>query len=143
PIVTTPDGRRLSSGTSSVLVCAGLFQVLVTAVTDTGAPIAETDSYRPSRAIRRALDRRDGGCTFPGCGARPRWCDAHHLEPWPHGKTALPNLILLCRMHHQAAHRHGWTVTLDNDGWTRWTDPHGTTRWGQRHQQQRAGPTHT
>ena len=123
-----------------MLVCAALFQVLVTTVTATGRPIAETDRYRPNRATRRALEHRDGCCTFPGCSAKVEWCDAHHITPWPLGPTALHNLILLCRTHHRYVHCYGWTVTLDHDSWTRWTSPAGTTRPGQRHHQTRAGP---
>jgi len=143
PVVTTPDGTRLSKSTAAVLLCAALAHTLVMAVTEHGVPIAETDAYQPTRAQRRALARRDGGCTFPGCGAKVAWCDAHHIIPWPKGTTVLSNLALLCRHHHRTAHRHGWTVTLTEDGWTRWTSPQGTTRWGQRHHRQRAGPVHT
>src|SRR5262249_40403311 len=46
-----------------------------------------------SRAQRRALVHRDGGCAFPGCDRPHRWCDAHHLIPWQHGgPTDLNNL---------------------------------------------------
>lgn len=47
-------------------------------------------------ALRRALQHRDGGCRFPGCGSQI--CDAHHVEPWAEGgKTELDSLLLLCR----------------------------------------------
>ena len=122
-----------------MLVCAAMFQALVTTVSESGVPIIESDGYRPSRAIRRALVHRDGACTFPGCPAKLEWTDAHHVTPWPHGPTALHNLILVCRKHHRDVHCYGWTVTLGDDGWTRWTSPGGTTRWGQRHGTQRHG----
>ena len=55
--------------------------------------------------IRRALDNRDGGCTWDGCGAPASWCDAHHLIHWADGgNTSLDNLALLCRKHHTATH---------------------------------------
>jgi hypothetical protein len=58
-------------------------------------------------ALRRALDRRDGGCSHPGCDIPARWCDAHHILHWAHGgKTTLANLRLLCRRHHRQAHDH-------------------------------------
>jgi hypothetical protein len=61
-----------------------------------------------SRAQRRALAIRDGGCVEPGCTAPPEWCDAHHKRHWAHGgPTDLENLELRCRRHHITAHTHG------------------------------------
>ena len=65
-----------------------------------------------SPALRRALAARDRQCRFPGCGNRR--CDAHHIEHWADGgRTALDNLLLLCRRHHRAVHEEGFRVTLD------------------------------
>jgi hypothetical protein len=62
-------------------------------------------------AIRRALDHRDGGCRFPGCGLR--FCDAHHIKHWADGgHTRLDNLVLLCRRHHRAVHEEGFRVEI-------------------------------
>jgi hypothetical protein len=56
-------------------------------------------------AIRRALDLRDGGCTWDGCDAPAGWCDAHHLVHWADGgPTSVDNMALLCRRHHTATH---------------------------------------
>ncbi len=56
-------------------------------------------------AIRRALNRRDSGCTAPGCDRPQRWCDAHHVVHWAEGgDTSLDNLVLLCRRHHRMVH---------------------------------------
>jgi hypothetical protein len=56
-------------------------------------------------AIRRALEQRDGGCAWTGCGAPISWCDAHHIIHWADGgDTSLGNLRLLCRKHHTATH---------------------------------------
>jgi hypothetical protein len=56
-------------------------------------------------SLRRLLDARDHGCTYPGCDMPPRFCDAHHLEHWANGgATNLANLKLLCSVHHKAAH---------------------------------------
>lgn len=56
-------------------------------------------------AMRRALDERDGGCTWTGCDAPVSWCDAHHIVHWADGgPTNLGNLRLLCRKHHTAIH---------------------------------------
>jgi len=66
------------------------------------------------RWMRRAINRRDGGCRFPGCGRRPGWCQAHHIRPWElGGSTSLENLILLCPFHHHVVHRTGWIITFD------------------------------
>lgn len=66
-------------------------------------------------AIRRALDHRDGGCRFPGCGLR--FCDAHHIKHWADGgQTRLDNLVLLCRRHHRAVHEEGFTVEIVEGG---------------------------
>jgi hypothetical protein len=66
-------------------------------------------------ALRRALDLRDGGCRFPGCGNRI--CDAHHIVPWKDGgATDLANLVLLCRRHHRLVHEGGFRVERGTDG---------------------------
>ncbi len=62
-------------------------------------------TYTPSAAQRRALLARDGGCIIDGCDRQARWCDAHHVEHFPHGPTSLDNLVLLCSRHHKHVHR--------------------------------------
>ncbi len=75
-------------------------------------------------ALRRALDHRDGGCRFPGCGIRHT--DAHHLTHWADGgETRLDNLVLLCRRHHRCVHEEGYAVDLDETGTIRFRDPRG------------------
>jgi hypothetical protein len=70
-----------------------------------------------TRAQRRALDARDGGCVFPGCDRLPGWCDAHHLVHWIDGGTTdLDNLTLLCRHHHTFCHERRWVLVRDRDG---------------------------
>ena len=76
-------------------------------------------------AIRRALAFRDRGCRFPGCGVRV--CDAHHVRHWADGgKTALENLVLLCRRHHTAVHQEGFRVVLRRDGSVTFYRPNGS-----------------
>lgn len=75
-------------------------------------------------AIRRALTRRDGGCVFPGCACR-RFVDAHHVIHWAEGgRTALDNLVLLCRRHHGLVHEGGYTIQLKR-GRVTVSDPNG------------------
>lgn len=67
--------------------------------------------------IRKALVLRDGGCAFPGCGAPPSHCDAHHVHHWSRGgATSLANGVLLCRRHHTLLHLGEWEVYLGRDG---------------------------
>ena len=64
-------------------------------------------------ALRRALVLRDRGCAFPGCTVPASWCDAHHRQHWADGgATALPNLVLLCGVHHELIHNSDWQVQL-------------------------------
>jgi len=66
-------------------------------------------------ALRRALEARDRGCAFPGCGVRHT--DAHHITHWAEGgHTKLDNVVLTCRHHHRAVHEGGWSVRLDAAG---------------------------
>jgi 5-methylcytosine-specific restriction protein A len=81
-------------------------------------------TYRPSRAVRRAVIFRDGHCRYPGCDRRPSWCEVHHVIPFPHGPTAPANLVLLCDHHHDIVHKPGWHATFDGTTFTV-TNPHG------------------
>jgi 5-methylcytosine-specific restriction protein A len=64
-----------------------------------------------SRAQRRALAVRDGGCIWPGCQAPPGWCEVAHLRSWAlGGPTDLVNGALLCRFHHRRFDRDGWRL---------------------------------
>ncbi len=67
---------------------------------------------------RAALAKRDGGCTFRGCGRPPAWCHAHHIRHWVDGgPTDLANLVLLCARHHTIVHRDGLTATRVDGRW--------------------------
>ncbi|MEQ8516364.1 MAG: DUF222 domain-containing protein, partial [Chromatocurvus sp.] len=80
-----------------------------------------------SPAIRRALEHRDGGCSFPGC-TTCRHVDAHHVLHWADGgETKLDNLVLLCRYHHRLVHEGGFGVSLSASGEKRFTDPSGNS----------------
>jgi len=101
----------------------------------------------PSRALRRRLWRRDGGCRAPGC-ARKHALHAHHTQPWhQRGPTTLANMLLLCEAHHHLVHEGGWTLTL-NAGRVTLTSPDGRKTLvesprtaGSSHQLQRTRPT--
>ncbi|MEZ4414983.1 MAG: DUF222 domain-containing protein [Gemmatimonadota bacterium] len=117
------DGTRVSAATSRRLACdAGVVRVTRDAdgrVLDVGR---RTRSIPP--AIRRALEVRDRGCRFPGCGRR--FTDAHHVRHWADGGgTRLSNLILTCRVHHRLLHEGGYGVELKPDGGATFFDPTG------------------
>jgi len=108
------SGVRVSAETSRRLGCDASRVVMRHdadgQVLDVGR---KTRTVPPS--IRRALNFRDQGCRFPGCGVRV--CDAHHVEHWADGgKTSLDNLVLLCRRHHTAVHEEGFRVELSPGG---------------------------
>jgi hypothetical protein len=76
-------------------------------------------------AIRRALQRRDGGCRFPGCTCS-RFVDAHHIMHWADGgETSMENLVLLCRRHHRLVHEEGFGVQAGQFGTINFTLPGG------------------
>jgi hypothetical protein len=67
---------------------------------------------------RRALVTRDRGCVVNHCNRPPAWCDGHHVVWWTRGgKTALPNLALVCGRHHRMLHEEGWTLERKDGRW--------------------------
>jgi hypothetical protein len=64
----------------------------------------------PSRALRRYIERRDGGCIHPLCEQRA-WLHIHHLVHWENnGPTEPSNLCALCPTHHRALHHGDLTI---------------------------------
>ncbi|MBX3287453.1 MAG: HNH endonuclease [Actinobacteria bacterium] len=88
--------------------------------------VVHTQRY-PTAKERAALVARDGGCVFPGCDTPARWADAHHTVPYEAGRrTALHELVLLCKRHHHAVHDGGYTLwRTPHDGRVHVTDPDG------------------
>ena len=80
---------------------------------------AASDAHRQiPAATRRALVARDRDCVFNGCHRPAIWCDGHHLVWWTRGgKTALPNLALVCGRHHRMLHEEGWTLERKDGRW--------------------------
>lgn len=120
------DGTRVSAETAR-RVCCDASVVRVTRgpdgeVLDVGR---KTRSIPP--ALRRALEVRDRGCRFPGCGLR--FTDGHHVIHWADGGETNPrNLLLLCGFHHTLVHEGGWKVEWWGPGSNRragFRDPRG------------------
>jgi len=117
------EGVRVSAETSRRLACDATRVVLRDAddggILDVGR---RTRTIPP--ALRRALQARDRGCRFPGCGVRH--AQGHHIHHWANGgPTRLDNLALLCRRHHRAVHEEGYQVERDKDGALTFSTPRG------------------
>lgn len=126
------DGTVLAGDAARRLACdAGLSRV-VTAGESEILDLGRTTPI-PSRAQRRVLELRDGGCIWPACDRPPPWCDAHHLIPHRRGSpdggpTDLDHLGLLCRRHHHLVHDEHFGLARDPEtGIATVTRPDGTT----------------
>jgi hypothetical protein len=106
----------ISSKTVERLACDALITRIVL-----GSDSMVIDVGRAKRTIsgpaRKALNVRDGGCTWPGCERPASWTSGHHLKHWIHGGTnEPPNLTLLCYRHHWLVHEGNWQVVRGDDG---------------------------
>jgi hypothetical protein len=117
------EGGRVPAGTSQRLACdASRVEMRHDRngrLLDVGA---RTRTIPP--ALRRALQYRDRGCRFPGCGVR--FGQGHHIRHWAQGgPTTLSNLTLLCRRHHRAVHEGGCQVERGPEGELQFRRPDG------------------
>jgi len=124
------DGTRVSAETSRRLACdCGVARVehgpgRVEHGSDAEILNVGRRTRSISPALRRALEVRDRGCRFPGCGSR--YCDAHHVRHWADGgETSLANCLLLCRYHHRLVHEDGWAVEWWGPGRPAFRNPRG------------------
>jgi hypothetical protein len=114
-------------------VVAGILQKFDTRITrvlldERTGVVIETgvDTYRPSEAMRRFVQKRDGTCRFPGCARNARRCEPDHVIPFSRGgPTAIWNLASICKHHHRVKHEANWALTMSRDGECTWTDPFG------------------
>jgi hypothetical protein len=118
------DGAYVAAETSQRLACDASRVVMRHdadgRITEVGA---RTRTIPP--ALRRALEHRDQGCRFPGCGRR--FGQGHHIRHWAHGgPTTLSNLAMLCRRHHRAVHEEGFQVERQPGGELCFRRPDGT-----------------
>jgi hypothetical protein len=132
------DGTAVSAETCRRLACdAGMVRVAHDpegSVLDVGR---RTRTIPP--ALRRALDVRDRGCRFPGCGLR--FTDAHHVRHWADGgETSLSNCLLLCTHHHTLVHERGWRVEWWGRARPVFFDPRGQAHFDGSWQPPRLGP---
>jgi hypothetical protein len=108
------DGARVSAETSQRLACDASRVIMQEDAQGNIVEIgARTRTIPP--ALRRALQRRDKGCRFPGCHVR--FTEGHHIRHWAQGgPTTLSNLALLCRRHHRAVHEEGFRLERQPEG---------------------------
>jgi len=91
------------------------------------ASTGPTTARRPTTAQRRVIETRHPTCVFPGCRMPAGSADLDHTRAVHHGgPTHTDNLTPLCRHHHRAKHKTGWTYQVTNTRVT-WTSPLGHT----------------
>ena len=109
------DGPWLSPQSARWLACDS---DVVTITERDGKPL---DVGRASRVItprlRLALQARDRGCRYPGCGVPAKRTEGHHIRHWlDGGLTDLENLVSLCRFHHRRHHEGKFAICKLDDG---------------------------
>ena len=122
-------GPALSATTARRMLCEA---TVVTMLEQGREPLAVgRHKRRATKAQRRALLRRDGGCARPGClEARIERLHAHHLRHWLFGgPTDLSNLVLLCDRDHGLVHELN-LVMARRAGTLVVTTPDGRRIWG-------------
>ena len=117
------DGIRVSAETSRRMACDAAVVAMVHAKDGSMLSVGRRTRTIPPH-IRRALEERDRGCRFPGCGCR--FTEAHHVKHWADGgETSLRNTLLLCRRHHRAVHEGRVKVSVNGDGTVLFFTPKG------------------
>ena len=108
------DGVRVCAETSRRLACDAAVVPMMHGKGGEVLSVGRKTRTVPTH-IRRALEERDRGCRYPGCGSR--FTDAHHVKHWADGgDTSLANLVLLCRRHHRALHEGRAKMAMDREG---------------------------
>ncbi|WP_455833934.1 HNH endonuclease [Pseudarthrobacter siccitolerans] len=122
PIPASMARELVANGASS------FYRVLVDPRDGAPLEIGRT-SYRLTKPMKKALQLRDGKCTFPGCNNPSLDNETDHLQAWKDGgNTGISNLAQLCPKHHHLKHNTGWTPTpataTEPPGWTSPTGRH-------------------
>ena len=108
------DGVRVCAETSRRMACDAAVVGMVHGKGGEVLSVGRKTRTVPPH-IRRALEERDRGCRYPGCGSR--FTEAHHVKHWADGgETSLANTVLLCRRHHRAVHEGCARMALDARG---------------------------
>lgn len=98
-----------------------LWTLLVTTGSDV-TTVSKTTRVIPKK-VRNALSFRDRQCVVPGCGATENLEIDHWTRDFAwDGATALWNLALECRIHHEMKTRTGWRLVGGPGKW-QWLPP--------------------
>ena len=107
------DGVRVSAESSRRMACDAAIVPMTHRDGEMMGVGRRTRTIPPH--IRRALEERDRGCRYPGCGSR--FTEAHHVKHWADGgETSLANTVLLCRRHHRVVHEGRTRMSLNREG---------------------------
>ena len=107
------DGVRVSAESSRRMACDAAVVPMTHRDGEVMGVGRKTRTIPPH--IRRALEERDRGCRYPGCGSR--FTEAHHVTHWADGgETSLANTVLLCRRHHRVVHEGRTRMALNRMG---------------------------
>lgn len=121
---TLSTGCRISAGEARRMACE--LRLLPMVFDGESLPL---DHGRAKRCFdtpqRRSAEKRDKGCTFPGCDRPPSWCVGHHgRRRWAQGgATNLEDIVLICPHHHRYTHAMDWDVVFAADGIPEWVPP--------------------
>jgi hypothetical protein len=119
------DGPAISVTTAQMIACSS---ALTWMLHDSAGTLLDLGRRRrrPNAALRRAARERDTcRCRFPGCESRR--VDLHHIQYWSNGgRTALDNLVSLCKYHHALVHERGYLIAAARDGTFTFYRPDGT-----------------
>ena len=136
----------ISLRTVKQMICAGGTQTIVLGYHNEVLRLGTKERFF-TRAQRRAMAARDGGCAIPGCNIPPAWTEAHHVIPWYLGGTTdIDNGVLLCWYHHHSIETSGWQIRMV-DGAPQikappWLDPDRVWRPGGQHRATASSSAH-
>jgi len=71
--------------------------------------------------LKDHIAARDGTCRAPGCNQPAARCELDHIDPFPHGPSAVGNTHMYCKRDH--------TIKTDGDLRILEHHPDGTTTW--------------
>ena len=114
---TFEDGTPMSPSQLALHMCdAAVTRVVLDAASEVIDVGREERLFTEAQA--KGILARDRHCQYPGCDARPNWCQYHHTIWWSrNGESNIAEGILLCWAHHQHVHALGLSILRYPDRW--------------------------